>query len=74
VASYRPSGEVRLTTQTMSVDDFLIVTPYCFTSGGSWAWAVWTLFWMSTAARSCEKPTSNVATMLDTPLLVLSEL
>ena len=58
----------------MSVDVFLIVTPYCLTSGGSCAWAVWTLFWMSTAAMSCEKPTSNVATMFDTPLLVLSEL
>ena len=31
---YRPSGETRLTTQTMSVDVFLIVTPYCLTSGG----------------------------------------
>ena len=55
----------------MSVDDFLIVTPYCLTSGGSCAWAVWTLFWMSTAAMSCENPTSKVATMFETPLLVL---
>ena len=58
----------------MSVDVFLIVTPYCLTSGGSCACAVWTLFWMSTAARSWLNPTSNVATMLEMPLLVLSEL
>ncbi len=58
----------------MSVDVFLMVTPYCLTSGGSTASAVWTRFWMSTAPMSCEYPTSNVATIVETPLLVLSEL
>ena len=52
VASYRPSGEMRLTTQTMLVEVFLTVTPYCLTSGGRLVWAVDTLFWMSTAAMS----------------------
>ena len=51
---YEPSGEIRLTTQTMSVDAFLISTPDCLTSLGSVASAVWTLFWTSTAAMSRE--------------------
>ena len=43
---------MRLTTQTMFVEVFLTVTPYCLTSGGRLVWAVDTLFWMSTAAMS----------------------
>ncbi len=57
--SYVPSGDVSATYMSVSGLTFLMDTPTVWTSGGSFAVAMATRFWTSTAFRSLSDPMSN---------------
>src|ERR1700720_1190799 len=69
----RPSGEKMAAPRTKLLEALTMVMPEALTALGRRPSAVFTRFWMATAARSGSRSRSKVAVIVLTPLLLLVE-